>query len=367
MPQSALFTEHGAALDRALDEFGAVTPQNRKYLGSKVRLLDFIEREILSAAGGVGSFFDGFAGTGVVADRMRAHTGRLTLVDNLAHNYSINRAFFRSSRANVRIAYIADALREFNRLEPEQGYAWQHYGGRYFTPENAGLIDAIRDRIALRASDGDCTEQERHVLIASLLLAVDKVANTVGQYDAYLKNLGSASYDQNGRHLVDSNVQGRMRLRMPLLRFAEAATVVMADVNEIAADHEADVAYLDPPYNERQYIDCYHVLDNIATWNKPELHGKTRKFERESWKSRYSRRQTVRAAFAQLIDRIRARHIVVSYSNEGLLSVDDLKETLATRGPTTLRSKDYAVFGNGAGKSVRRRVQEHLAICRVDS
>ena len=368
MSQAGLFSsEAGATLSQAFDEFGAVTLQNRKYLGSKVRLLDFIEGEIVSAAGGVESFFDGFAGTGVVADRMRSHTGRLTLVDTLASNYSINRAFFTSSEANVRIAYVADALRELNRLEPAHGYAREHYGGRYFTHDNAGRIDAVRDQIGLRMRDGDCTEQEQHVLIASLLLAADKVANTVGQYDAYLKNLGSTTYDANGRHLVDSNVHGRLRLRMPVLRFAEGATVIRADVNEVAGDHSADVAYLDPPYNERQYVDCYHVLENIARWNKPALRGKTQKFERDALKSSYSRRRTARAAFAQLVERIRARHIMVSYSNEGLLSVNDLTETLATRGPTTVKRHDYAVFGNGAGQSVRRRVVEYLAICRVHS
>ena len=367
MPQLGLFAEHDAGLGRALDEFGAVTLHNRKYLGSKVRLLDLIEGEIVSAAGKVGSFFDGFAGTGVVADRMRSHTGCITLVDTLASNYSINRAFFTSKQANVRIAYVADALRELNGLQPTHGYAREHYGGRYFTHDNAGRIDAVRDQIALRARDGDCTEQEQHVLIASLLLAADKVANTVGQYDAYLKNLGSAAYDENGRHLVDSNVHGRLRLRMPVLRFADGATVLKADVNEVAGNHEADVAYLDPPYNDRQYIDCYHVLDNIALWNKPPLHGKTRKFERDALKSSYSRRRTARAAFAQLVKRIRARYIVVSYSNEGLMSIHDLTETLATRGPTTVKRHDYAVFGNGAGQSVRRRVIEYLALCRVDS
>ncbi len=367
MPQLGLFTaEADSPLSRPFDEFGAVTLHNRKYLGSKVRLLDFIEREIVAAAGEVGSFFDGFAGTGVVADRMRSYTSRLTLVDNLASNYSINRAFFTSSEANVRIAYVADALRELNQLESAHGYAAEHYGGRYFTHDNAGRIDAIRDQIALRMRDRDCTGQEQHVLIASLLLAVDKVANTVGQYDAYLKNLGSRTYDENGRHLVDSNVYAPLRLRMPVLRFAAGATVLRADVNEVAGDHEADVAYLDPPYNDRQYVDCYHVLENIARWTKPPLHGKTRKFERDALKSDYSRRRTARAVFAHLVERIRARLIVVSYSNEGLMSVDDLKETLQARGPTTIASSDYAVFGNGAGQAVRRRVVEYLAICRVD-
>ena len=362
---TGLFTDRDSSLVRALDEHGAVSLRNRKYLGSKVRLLDFIEREIRLAAGDIESFLDGFAGTGVVADRMRAHTGRLTLVDNLASNYSINRAFFTSSEANVRIDYVSDALRDLNRLQPIEGYASAHYAGRYFTSENAGLIDAIRDQIELRKQAGDCTEQEGHVLISSLLFAADKVANTVGQYDAYLKNLGARSYDDNGRHMVDASAYGRLRLRLPALRFSRGATVLLADMNAVAVEHEADVVYLDPPYNERQYVDCYHVLENIAAWQKPVLSGKTMKFERESLKSDYSRRSTALGAFRKLIERIRARFIFVSYSNEGIIPLADLKATLASRGSTSIASTEYAVFGNGAGKSVRRSVVEYLAICRV--
>ena len=351
---------------RALDEHGAVSLRNRKYLGSKARLLDFIEGEIRRAAGGIGSFLDGFAGSGVVAERMRAYTNRLTLIDNLASNYAINRTFFASRQANVRIDYLAAALRDLNRLPPAPGYAAAHYGGRYFTPENAALIDAIRDRIEQRYRAGDCSEQERHILVTSLLFAADKAANTVGQYDAYLKNLGAESYDRSGRHLVDSNAYRRLRLRMPAFRFSEGATVLQADLNAVAGGHEADVVYLDPPYTERHYVDCYHVLENIASWQKPALSGKTMKFEREALKSAYSRRGTALTAFKQLIGKVRARVIAVSYGNEGIIPLGDLTAALAARGTTTVATREYPVFGNGAGRSVRRPVAEYLVVCRVD-
>ena len=80
-------------------------------------------------------------------------------------------------------------------------------------------------------------------------------------------------------HMVDASAYGRLRLRLPALRFSRGATVLQADMNAVAGEHEADVVYLDPPYNERQYVDCYHVLENIAAWQKPVLSGKTMKFE----------------------------------------------------------------------------------------
>lgn len=351
---------------RALDEHGGVSLRNRKYLGSKARLLDFIEGGIRRAAGGIDSFLDGFAGSGVVAERMRAYADRLTLIDNLASNYAINRTFFASCEDNVRIDYVAGALRDLNRLPPAPGYAAAHYAGRYFTSENAALIDAIRDQIEQRRRAGDCSEQECHVLVTSLLFAADKAANTVGQYDAYLKNLGAASYERSGRHLVDANVYRRLRLRMPAFRFFEGAAVVQADLNAVAGVHEADVVYLDPPYTERHYVDCYHVLENIASWKKPALSGKTMKFERGALKSAYSRRGTALAAFKELIGKIRARVIAVSYGSEGIIPLDDLTAALAARGATAVARREYPVFGNGAGRSARRSVAEYLAICRVN-
>ena len=38
-------------------------------------------------------------------------------------------------------------------------------------------------------------------------------------------------------------------------------------------DRNFDVIYIDPPYNSRQYCDAYHLLENVARWNKPEVFG----------------------------------------------------------------------------------------------
>lgn len=290
LTQPYLFDDLDHRLFQAYDEFGVVDLNNRKYIGSKYRLLDFIETQLLSRIQRFEVFVDGFAGTAVVADRFRRHAKRFIINDNLFSNYVINRAFFCTNEQTVRIDYLVTALRELNKLEPTEGYATKNYGGTYFTRENAGSIDAIREQIATRFASGDCTEQEQYVLVASLLFAVDKVANTVGQYDAYLKNLGSSSYADDGTHVVDSNVYKRLTLRMPRLVMSGNNTVLNDDLNAIIDQLHGDVLYLDPPYASRQYIDNYHVLENIARWNKPQLTGKTRKFAREELKSEYSKR-----------------------------------------------------------------------------
>ena len=355
-----------ATYQQAYDEFGAIDLNNRKYLGSKYRLLDFIEAEILSRVPRLNVFVDGFSGTGVVADRFRRHAKQLIVNDHLYANYAINRTFFCSDDRTTRCEYVVAVLRELNRLQPIAGYAMRSYGGTYFTRENAGRIDAVREEIAARFGSGECSEQEQFLLIASLLFAIDKVANTVGQYDAYLKNLGASTYANDGTHRVDSNVYKRLTLRMPCFERTGDHVVLRNDLNTIVDRYPADVLYLDPPYSSRQYVDNYHVLENIARWNKPVLTGKTRKFDRTELKSAYSKRSSAHAALTDVVDRAKTRFIALSYNNEGILSFDEIEKILVRKGPTEFVDATYNVFGNGAGQSVRRHTIERLFICRVE-
>jgi adenine-specific DNA-methyltransferase len=337
-----------------------VAIHNRKYLGAKTRLLDFLEGAILSRSGpSIGCFVDAFSGTGAVADRFRGHAHRVVANDILYSNYVTNRAFLATDAGDL--DGLRGTLDELNGLPGSEGYVFESYGGRYFTEENAALIDSRREAIESLAG------RLRVPLLASLLYAADKVANTAGQYDAYLKSLGESAYDVDGRHRVDANAYGRLLLKMPLLRDGvPPAEVHNRDAAELVAAVEADVLYLDPPYNTRQYADLYHVLENIALWRKPELAGKTRKFDRSGLRSPFSSRRACRTALECLVASARARHIFLSYNSEGMIAKDEIVATLRRRGTVEVLETDYGVFGNGAGRSVKRRVLERLYHCRVE-
>ncbi len=352
-----------------------VQPQNRKYLGSKYRLLDFITETILTRTGGIEVFVDPFAGTGVVAAGFRRYAVKIIANDLLYSNYVANRAFLTSTPAEVDLDRVGDLLEELNALSPVRGYVFASYGGSYFTPENAAKIDAVREAIASYRRAGRCSEQEGYLLLTSLLLAADKAANTVGQYDAFLKHLDARSdgrpegpdQERCGRHLVDGNVRKPLHLRLPAVELEGNGgnEVYNEDANQLLRRLAADVLYLDPPYNSRQYIDCYHVLENIMRWDKPKLYGKTRKFRREQLKSRYSRKNQAAGALAELVQAARARHIYLSYNSEGLISDAEIEEILASRGPVEVLEKPYPVFGNGAGSSRKRVISERIFYCRV--
>jgi len=338
-----------------------LTPLNRKYLGSKRLLRARIADRIVEAAGVPESFLDLFCGTGALTlEMLDRGAGRVTAVDNLRSNCVVLRGACAAPVDPAGRARLAALLDRLNGIEAKDGYVTESYAGTYFTRDNCRRMDALREEIERLRAGGEVAAAEHDWLLGCFLLAADRVANTLGQYDAFLKHLGAAS-TVGGRHVRDGRVTDPFVLRSlaPIARGA-AVTVVEAD---LAAEGElppADVAYLDPPYNSRQYCDNYHVLENLARWNRPELRGRTRKFDRTGLRSPFSTRRGAAAALAGVLARVRARHLFVSYGSEGILPREEIAEMLSACGAVTVHEEAYPVFGNGAGVSRRREVTELL-------
>ena len=345
---------------------GSLQLNNRKYLGAKHRLLDFIHDTVLSRVASP-AFIDGFAGTGVVGLRFRAHARRIVSNDLLYSNFVVNQAFLNSTPRNVDLGRVEELLDGLNRLPPRRGYAFRQYGGRYFTARNAGRIDAVRERIEELAGEGRCTPQERYLLLASLLYAADKAANTVGQYDAFLKHLVRRAQEDQGRHLVDSNVHKPLRLRLPDVELGEGGhQVYNEDLNRIIGRLAGEVLYLDPPYNGRQYIDCYHVLENILRWRGRRCTARRASSRADALKSRYSRRPEAAQALAELVAGGGSATTSSSATTARASSPTGKSQAiLARKGRCEVFEREYAVFGNGAGSARRRTVRERIFYCRA--
>lgn len=94
---------------------------------------------------------------------------------------------------------------------------------------------------------------------------------------------------------------------------------------------KVDIVYMDPPYNKRQYASNFHVLENIVVYDKQKLNGKTGLRDYSSQKSDYCIKNKVKKSFQELVDNIDAKYIIMSYSTEGLLSVDDILDILSKK------------------------------------
>ena len=318
---------------------GSFNLPNRRYIGNKHKLNDWIFSAIPEECRG-STFVDIFAGTGAVSARAMQHFSTVITNDFLHSNYAIYQAFFASGFWNEDT--IGDMIAEFNAIDGDScppNYFSEHFGGKYFSDRSARIIGHIRDEIELRKPF--LSTKEFHILVASLLYSADKIANTVGHYDAYFKK----------NRLHDVFV---MRSIAPIRARTSNVAIFRRDANRLAKKISADVVYIDPPYNSRQYSRFYHVLETLTKWDQPPLYGVALKPDAENM-SEYCR-VGAKQAFAQLVADIRAKYLMVSYNNtyapksnssRNKITLSDIKQILKAKGGTQMKSREYRHFNAG--------------------
>lgn len=330
---------------------------NRRFLGSKYKLLNFIEDTVNENCKDVKSVVDVFAGTGVVGSLFLKNGKEVYFNDYLKSNCYSYKAFYEPKKINIK--KIENIINKYNQAEiDEENYFSENFSDTYFSSKDCKKIGFIREDIENRFRHKEINEREKSVLIASLIYSMDRVANTVGHYDAYrkIKNIE----DKFFMYMLDVTEKGEKKSHISNL-----------DANEFIKTVKADLVYIDPPYNSRQYCDAYHLLENIAEWNKPKVYGIAKKMDRTKLKSRYCTNRAVEA-FEELIKNCNCRYILVSYNNTGDKSnsrsnakISDLqiKEILEKKGKVKVFEKSYNNFTTG--KSVSIDHKERLFLCET--
>lgn len=326
---------------------------NRRYLGNKYKLLDFIKGTVEKECKGITTVADIFAGTGSVASAFSDK--KLITNDLLYFNHICHVAWFGSEKYDEE--KIENLICYYNAVNPqEENYMSLNFADTFFSLADCRKIGFIREDIETNYKENKINARERAILLTSLLYAMDKIANTCGHYDAYIKG---ASFD---RHL---------ELSIPLASNDnnENNQCYNEDSNQLVERIEADLVYIDPPYNSRQYCDAYHLLENVAKWEKPEVKGVALKMDRTSLKSDYCTSNATKA-FEDLISKITAKYILLSYNNmaekgngrsNAKISDDDIMRILSRKGKVKVFSEDYKAFS--AGKSNITDNQERLFLC----
>ncbi len=330
---------------------------NRRYLGNKYRLLPFIRRVVDQNCADINVFADLFAGTGAVSSAFSDNCAIITN-DILYSNYLSNLAWFGTEDYDEKT--VADFINFYNDIAPtEENYMSENFSNTYFSTFDCRKIGFIRRHIEDSSAAGIINGRERAILVTSLLYGMDKIARTCGHYDAYRKG---------------AKFEGSIELRFPRTSHNNNAANICfnRDINELAPEVEADIVYLDPPYNSRQYCDAYHLLENVARWEQPELQGVARKMDRTALKSDYCTRRAA-DAFSQLVGALNCRYILLSYNNMGTkgddrsnarISDDEIMEALAARGRVAIFEENYRPFS--AGKSNIEDNSERLFLCTVE-
>ena len=334
-----------------------VNIKQRRYLGSKAKILSFIEDILKQERVSFSNFFDIFAGTGAVAHHFYPRVD-IIINDILESNYLIYLAFFGSNF--IREDVLAKRINLYNSLDPlkcPSNYFSRNFSETYFNQSNSLLIGYIRNDIEFLYETNKINSRERAYLVTSLIYALDRVANTVGHYDAFRKVCAP---------------QNRLQLRLlDITKSNKDAQIFQRDGNDLVKEVQADVTYIDPPYNSRQYSDAYHLLENIAGWRKEDVYGVAKKMNRDHIKSHYNLK-TAGYAFSELIDSLDTKFILVSYNDMGnhgnvrsqsRISDHELISALERRGQVKVYEQPVRQFTTG--KSSKADLKERVFFCRV--
>ena len=310
---------------------------NRRYIGNKHKLIEWIFSIINKECSG-NSFADVFAGTGVVSAVATKHFKKVLLNDFLHSNYIIYRAFFGKEAWDKN--KIDGIIKRYNNIyggDLEDNYFSKNFGGKFFSNNSAKIIGFIRENI--EENKNNLTEREYFMLIASLLYTADKIANTVGHFDAYFKkDFVNDSFFMKPIDPIDT----------------QKISIFQEDTNVLAKKIKADVVYIDPPYNSRQYSRFYHVLETLTKWDKPKLYGVALKPDPENM-SDYCR-ANAKEKFAELVRDIDAQFLVVSYNNtydsksnssKNKITLQEIEKILQAKGKTKVFEKNYRHFNAG--------------------
>lgn len=319
------------------------------YIGSKFSLIDFLKDSIAETLKENNEtrkpcemiFADLFAGTGVVSGSFKSLGYSIIANDIQYYSYVISKHMIENN-GNLDRTRCALLIDELNNIDEQEGFIYKNYSYEgtegqefrrmYFTAENAKKCDGIRNTLECWKNSEYINSNEYYFLLGSLLNSIDKYANTASVYGAYLKK-------------IKKSAQKTMVLApLPIMKGEVECKVYNEDISELITKVDGDILYLDPPYNARQYCANYHMLETIARNDNPQIKGKTGLRDYKKQKSVFCLKGKAEKAFEQLIKDAQFKYIFLSYNNEGLMSLDAIKNMMSKYGSYSLFTKEYRRF-----------------------
>lgn len=319
------------------------------YIGSKYSLINFLKSSIektLVANHETKSpnemiFADLFAGTGIVSGSFKELGYSIIANDIQYYSYILIKHMIENN-GNLDKEHCSTLINELNNIVGVEGFIFHNYSYEgtegqefrrmYFTEYNAKKCDAIRISIEQKHNAKEITDNEYYFLLGSLINSIDKYANTASVYGAYLKKFKKSALRE-------------MQLSpLPIMHGQVNCKVYNEDISKLIKSVSGDILYLDPPYNSRQYCTNYHLLETIARYDNPAIHGKTGLREYSEQRSVFCDKKTVEKAFADLIKNAQFRYIFLSYNNEGLMSFDTIERIMKKYGKYKVYIQEHRRF-----------------------
>lgn len=348
-----------------------------RFIGNKENLVEKIS-QIMQEKGVQGdSFFDVFSGTTSVAQFFKKLKYKTITSDLLYFSYVLQQAYIVNNKepqfekllkklnfqgGKLFASPLSIVVEYLNQIPPTEGFIYQNYTPQgtehleqprmYFSNENGKIIDAIRQKIEEWKNEKLITQNEYYILIACLIETVPFYANITGVYAAFQKN-----WDPRAVKKIDLR-EIKLLLNNKLNEaYNEDSVILASKIN-------ADIFYLDPPYNQRQYAPNYHLLETIAKYDNPKIKGVTGLRDYSNQKSAFCNPKSGVIELEKIVKNAHCKFLIMSYNSEGIMPENMILETLGKYGKVELIEFQYLRFksnNNGASKH-KKHIKEQLYI-----
>ena len=325
-----------------------------RYIGNKSKLTTEVMNKTAEIIGEHGTVVDLMAGTGTVAMEYRRRGYHVIASDIMTYSkhHLITQLLFDHEPEFEGLKFLGkDGLSVYesvidylNNLIPMQGYFFQEFSSdgvpangcdsrKYFTSSNASKIDAVRNKINTWVTEQKINENEESVLKHTIIMAVNRVANISGTYGYYLSSFKKNSLENFVlTPYVFENIGNTNH------------TILQGFAEDISHTITADLCYIDPPYMKRQYAANYHILETIARGDFPEAVGKSGLRDWWDQHSKFCTKTRSADSFAKVIADMNCNHFLISYSEDGLLTVDQLVELFSKFGEVVVNEINHTRF-----------------------
>ncbi|MBD1569210.1 DNA adenine methylase [Aliivibrio sp. S10_S31] len=351
-----------------------------RYIGSKTKILDVVLNKIGELCEPGSTVVDLMCGTAAVSGELRKLGYKVIANDLMTYSYHhavVNLRFSSEPMFLGADEYITSKLLNVDRTgnsryelmikslslaEPEKGYFWKELScdgspkntekaRNYYSPENAMKIDGIRRDLSLLKTQGMLTNDEYSLLNHDVIMCTNDIANIAGTYGHYMSKLSGRSKSELKLY----------KSELLLMDNVEDHTVMQGYAEENAKLIEADLCYIDPPYMKRQYAANYHVLETIARGDEPEAIGVS---GLRPWRDQYSNfctKTKIRESFRQIFNEMKCDRFLISYSEDGLLSLEDFQALLQPFGKVSIDEFHHKRFKSNSS-NLKNMLTEYLIL-----
>ncbi len=332
-----------------------------RFLGSKAKLLDWIWINIQDMQ--FDSVLDVFGGTGSFSYLMKKKGKQVFYNDILNFNQVIAKAIIENKSIKISQLEVLNILKKHKNREYKEIIKNNFRGVYYREKENEWLDIVVQNIFSIR------NLYKRAILLSALYqaclikrpfnlfhrnnlkLRTRRVKRNFGNkttweksfelhFLKFIKDFNNGVFN-NGKN--NSVLGGFDALNMPTKKY--------------------DLVYLDPPYISKRsqinYLNCYHFLEGLTkyySWERLiDRDSKNRKMKKNEEIEKWIDKKRVHDLFADLIHKYRNSIIVLSYRNDGIPSVKEIREIFKkeTGGYPIIRSKNYKyALSNGSNKEV---------------